>query len=128
MEVKVKNIDIIIESEDEFFQRAERIFTDLDHNIIPSEVVERLSFDNLDQLRQVITKKRLELLHVIKHHHPKSIYALAKITNRDITNIRDDLSKLEVLGLVEMVQDTSDPRAPLIPNIKYDKLLVSIEL
>jgi len=126
--MKVKNIDIVIESEDEFFKRAGKTLSDLDKGKKPKSMKERLSFESLDALRQVLTQKRLKLLHIIKHQKPKSVYALAKITNRDLKNIRDDLSKLEALGLIELVKDTKHPRETVIPTITFDKLQVGIEI
>jgi len=128
MGIKVKNIDIVIESDEEFFQRAQKVFSDLDKKKLPSKFKERLSFQNLDSFRKILTKQRLKVLHIIKHQHPKSIYELAKMTKRDMKNIRDDLSKLKELGLIEMVKEKENKREPLIPVTKYDKLQVSIEI
>jgi len=127
MEMRVKNIDVVIESDEYFYKRAEKVFSDLDEGKFPDELEERLSFKNLDSLRKILTPKRLSLLHIIKHEEPKSIYELSRIARRDITNIRDDLSKLETLGLIEMV-DLDDPRKSRMPVLKYDKLLVGIEI
>ena len=128
MGIKVKNIDIVIESDEEFFQRAEKVFSDLDKKKLPNKLKTRLSFQTLDSFRKILTKQRLKLLHVIKHQHPKSIYELAKMTKRDMKNIRDDLSKLQELGLIELVKEKENKRKPLIPITKYDKLQVSIEI
>ncbi len=128
MAMRIKNIDIVIESETDFYNRAEKVFSDIDEGKFPDELEKRLSFDSLDGLRKVLTAKRLELLHIIKHEEPGSIYELAKIAQRDIKNIRDDLSKLETLGLIEMVRDIDDPRRSMIPVLRYDKLLVGIEI
>jgi len=128
MGIKVKNIEIVIESDEEFFQRAQKVFSDLDKKKLPSKLKERLSFQNLDSFRKILTKQRLKVLHVIKHQHPKSIYELAKMTKRDIKNIRDDLSKLKELGLIELIKEKENKREPLIPITKYDKLQVSIEI
>jgi len=126
--MRIKNIDIVIESETDFYNRAEKVFSDIDEGKFPDELEKRISFDSLDGLRKVLTAKRLELLHIIKHEEPGSIYELAKIAQRDIKNIRDDLSKLETLGLIEMVRDIDDPRRSMIPVLRYDKLLVGIEI
>lgn len=128
MAMRVKNIDIIIESDDDLFNRAEKVFSDLDDGRLPEEPKERLSFETLDVLRKILTRKRLELLHVIKHQQPRSIYELSKIVKRDMKNIRDDLAKLEKIGLIDLVRDIDDPRESIIPVIKYDKLLVGIEI
>ena len=128
MEMRVKNIDIVIESEEDFCKRAQKVFSDLDEGILPDDLEEKLSFESLDSLRKVLTPKRLELLHIIKDEEPKSIYELAKLTQRNIKNIRNDLSKLEKLGLIEMVKDVDDARNSIMPVLKYDKLLVGIEI
>ncbi len=128
MAMKIKNIEIVIESEEEFYNRAGKTFSDLDRDKTSNKFQERLSFESLDALRKVLTIQRLKLLHVIKHKQPKSIYELAKITKRDIKNIRDDLSKLESLGLIELIKNTKLSRKPLIPIIKFDKLQVGIEI
>ena len=128
MEMRVKNIDIVIESEEDFCKRAQKVFSDLDEGILPDDQEEKLSFESLDSLRKVLTPKRLELLHIIKDEEPKSIYELAKLTQRNIKNIRNDLSKLEKLGLIEMVKDVDDARNSIMPVLKYDKLLVGIEI
>ena len=128
MAMRVKNIDIVIESEEDFCKRVQNVFSDLDEGKLPESLEEKLSFESLDSLRKVLTPKRLELLHIIKNEEPKSIYKLAKLTRRNIKNIRNDLSKLEKLDLIEMVKDVDDSRNSIMPVLKYDKLLVGIEI
>jgi len=65
--------------------------------VIPTAGV---SFSNVDSFRKFFSKKRMELLSVIKHRQPKSIYQLAKFLNREYKNVYDDVGLLEELGLI----------------------------
>ena len=53
-----------------------------------------VGFSDVDSFRRFFSKKRLELLSVIKHQKPKSVYELTKITNRDYKNVHDDVELL----------------------------------
>ena len=59
-------------------------------------------FTSLEAVRNLLTKKRLELLHLIRENHPKSIYELAKVAGRNFKNVYDDLQILKDYGLVRM--------------------------
>lgn len=65
--------------------------------VIPKRGV---GFSNVDSFRKFFSRKRLELLSVIKHQKPKSIYGLAKLVNRGYKNVHDDVKLLEELGLI----------------------------
>jgi len=96
--------------------------------IMAGEKVSRkkgLYFENLDAMRKVLTPKRLELLHTIKEKQPQSVYKLAKLMNRDLKNVTQDLAFLERLGLVEL-KKTKDKRAKTTPSVDYDKILLEI--
>lgn len=59
-------------------------------------------FASLEAVRNLLTEKRLELLHTIREKRPISIYQLAKITGRNFRNVYDDLQILKNYGLVKM--------------------------
>lgn len=59
-------------------------------------------FASIDAVRKVLTENRIQLLRVIKQKKPGSLYELAKITNRDLKNVCQDISFLEELGLVDL--------------------------
>lgn len=63
---------------------------------------ERTYFVSLDAVRNLLTEKRLELLHMIKTKHPHSIYQLAKLTGRNFRNVYDDVQVLKTYGLLHL--------------------------
>jgi len=122
--MKIKNIKISIKSTEAFLEEAKSTMK----KIMAGEKVSRkkgLYFENLDAMRKVLTPKRLELLHTVKEKRPQSIYELAKVMNRDLKNVTQDLAFLERLGLVEL-KKTKDKRAKTTPSVEYDKILLEI--
>ncbi len=59
-------------------------------------------FTSLEAVRNLLTEKRLELLHLIRQHNPKSISEIAKISGRNFKNVHTDLKILQSYGLVEI--------------------------
>ncbi len=84
-------------------------------------------FENLETFRRALTKKRLELLHIIKEKHPSSIYELAKVLKRDMKNVTIDLEYLKEIGLVE-IKKSKEKRERFIPQINYDAVNVEIRI
>ncbi len=66
-----------------------------------------VSFVSLEAVRNLLTEKRLEILHVIREKHPKSIYQLAKLTKRNFRNVYDDVQTLKYYGLIKMKKSAS---------------------
>jgi len=122
--MKVKNIKIAIKSDKELFNEIKEVWNKLEKG----EKVKKhegISFANLDVMRKVLTEERLRILKVIKKEHPSSIYALAKILERDIKNTFDDVQYLAEVGLVEL-KKSKEGREKITPLVNYDKILLEI--
>ena len=122
--MKIKNVKIGIRTVDEALNEAKEVMTKLSKK---EKVKKRtgIYFENLEGMRKVLTEKRLEVLHTIKKEHPASVYALAKSLGRDITNVTDDLSYLEYIGLVEL-KKSKEGRDKTTPTVNYDKIQIEI--
>ena len=64
-----------------------------------------LSFADLPLLTRNLSPARWELLRQLKTAGPLTIFALAKLLERDYKNVHTDASRLLELGLVEKAQD-----------------------
>jgi predicted transcriptional regulator len=86
-----------------------------------------LYFESLEDLRKILTAKRLDLVVAILRKAPGSITELAKVVRRDPKNVSADLMLLRQLGLVELVEakGQGNARTPIVP---YDEIDVSIDL
>jgi predicted transcriptional regulator len=86
---------------------------------------EGIYFESIDTMRSILTNKRLLILKTIKKKNPKSIYELAKILERDIKNINQDLKLLSDVGLVTLEKMETDKKR-VIPHVDYSKILLEI--
>lgn len=89
-----------------------------------------LSFGSVESFREFFTPKRIELLQIIRHKQPKSIYELAKLTNREIKNVAMDIKILEKYGLIDTkkVPIKGKTGYKVRPIFDYDKLTVDIAM
>ncbi len=125
IKMKIKKIRLKIETQKQFFNRLKTKFKGLDKGKIPQKETS-YSFENLEQWRKTFTPKRIELLHIIKHKKPKSINQLAKISNRNIKNIYEDIEILKDIGLVELKEKKLNGRLGIMPLVNFDELRISI--
>lgn len=61
----------------------------------------RLSFESARSLFAEVTPARLDLPDTLRGAGPCSVYALAKAAERNYSNVRADVVRLEELGLIE---------------------------
>jgi predicted transcriptional regulator len=86
-----------------------------------------LYFENVEELRQILTEKRLELLLALTRHRPASVRELAGLLERDYKNVSTDITLLQRLGLVRLEAKGGKGRAQ-VPTVPYDKIQVTIDL
>ncbi len=63
--MKIKEVNIKIEPEKEFDKRITRKLKEIDKGKYPKKLKTNISFESIEDLRKVLTKKRLQLF--IKH-------------------------------------------------------------
>jgi predicted transcriptional regulator len=125
MATRSKNITIGIKSLDEGL-------ADISEALKARERGEKVSprrgiyFENLDAFRKILTEKRLELLHVVKHDKPDTIHELSRLLGRDIKNVSDDLKYLSDLGLVSLENASEGKRVS--PRVQFDKIRLEISI
>lgn len=125
--MKVKHITVEIrplrESLHEFATTYRRIATG-QH----TEKREVVSFKDIDTMRKVLTPKRLELLKVIKHKKPTSVYALAKLTKRDAKSVNTDVGVLASLNMVKTKRSKTKRRESIQPQVTFDSIHLEITI
>lgn len=88
---------------------------------------EKLNFVSLEAARKFFTPRRIELLSLIHHKEPRSIYELAKLAARDLKNVQEDVELLARVGLIELEHER-DARERVIPRVDYDNLEVRFQI
>lgn len=79
-------------------------------------------FTSLAAVRNFLTPKRLELLHLIKNRNPKSLYALAKSAERSFPSVLKDIELLARHGLVKLKKEKKSPRHSIQARVSYDAI------
>ena len=73
----------------------------------------QLSFESARTLFSELTPARLDLLDTLRRVGPCSVYALAKASDRNYSNVHTDVSRLEELGLI--VRSEGEENAISVP-------------
>jgi len=84
----------------------------------------RLSFETTDQLARVFTPRAIDLLQVIAQDEPASIREAARLVDRDIKQVSENLERLEEYGIVEFEQEGRAMR----PVVEYDEIDIQLPL
>ncbi len=88
---------------------------------------EKLNFVSLEAARTFFTPKRIELLKLIHHKEPRSVYDLAKLADRHLKNVQDDVGILARMGLIEL-DHQEEGRGKSVPKVDYDQLEVRFQI
>jgi predicted transcriptional regulator len=83
-------------------------------------------FTSLESVRNFLTPKRLELLHIIKVKKPQSLSDLARLTGRSFPSVFRDVDTLTRHGLVTLSKKTLSIRSAVCPRVDYDELDLKI--
>ena len=87
--MKVKKINIKVMDIDEYFNHVESVLENYNKGKY-KEYPSTVSFANLTLLRKILSPRRVQLMSVIKHKKPESIYELAKMVNRERKAVMTD--------------------------------------
>jgi predicted transcriptional regulator len=90
----------------------------------PQDASRRLSFETTDQLAAVFTPRAIDLLQVIAQDAPASIREAARLVDRDIKQVSENLERLEAYGVVEFSEE-GRAKQPLVP---YDEIDIQLPL
>lgn len=124
--MRVKNVTIGIKSIEEVLGNAKNVMERLEQGEKVKKRKAGIYFESLDVMRKAMTHERLKILKAIKGKHPASIYELAKLLNRTLKNVSDDVHYLAELGFIELAKGKSNGREKTIPKVNYEKILLEI--
>ena len=123
--MRVKNVHLGIKSVEDMLSESQNVMKQVERSGKVSKKKAGVYFENLETMRKAITEERLRILKAIKQQHPSSIYELAKLLNRNIKNVSDDVHYLADLGLIEL-EKAKNGREKTTPTVNYDKILLEI--
>lgn len=100
--------------------RVEQTLDALDRGETPEPYFERV-YNDPDELHRITYPKNLELLRTVARERPASIRETARLVERDVRQVHENL---EELGLVAF-EETGNARRP---SVWYDELTVELPL
>ena len=104
-------------------ERVEQTLEALDRGETPDPYFERV-YNDPEELHRITRPKNLELLRAIARETPASIRETARLVERDVRQVHQNLEELEGLGLVEF-EETGNARRP---SVWYDELNIELPL
>ena len=128
--MKVRNVKIKIESYENFkagviedFKRAQKKLPSRESGC---DLV--LSLPDISYLSKIMSVERLRLLKMIKDAKPESIYQLAKLLERAISNVQKDVSELAEYGIIELKKKRKkgQKRETVEPHYNWDGFDIAI--
>lgn len=85
-------------------------------------------YEGIEALRKLLSNERARIIHTIKYKHPKSIYELAKILQRDFKAVQEDIKLLERFGFIDLISEHSGKRKRLKPILIVDEIHIKISV
>ena len=81
-----------------------------------------LSFTSYDDLMETLTPRVLDLIEAIRRKKPASINETARVVDRDVKNVHEELSRLAQLGIIFFEADGQRKR----PIVWFDELIINL--
>ena len=81
-----------------------------------------LSFSSYDDLMNTLTPRVLDLIEAIRQEEPSSINEAARVVERDVKNVYEELNHLAQLGVIFFEED-GQSKAPIV---WFDELVINL--
>ena len=81
-----------------------------------------LSFTSYDDLMETLTPRVLDLVEAIRREEPSSINEAARVVDRDVKNVHEELSRLAQLGIIFFEAEGQSKR----PVVWFDELVINL--
>jgi len=81
-----------------------------------------LSFTSYDDLMETLTPRALDLIEAIRQENPSSINETARVVDRDVKNVHEELSRLAQLGIIFFEKKGQSKR----PVVWFDELVINL--
>ena len=126
-----KILRIRIKSADAFHGEILSAMRELDRkkkiSSVKSDPKEVVFFDSQVSFRKFFTAQKIEILAIIKHVRPKSIYELATVADRLFPAVLKDVKALANYGFLKL-EESGDGRKSLRPMLTFDYSYIVIEI
>ena len=112
---------VTVRSTEEFAETVSESIAALEHG----ERVESgptLAFRSYDDLMETLTPRVLDLIEAVRQEEPASINETARIVDRDVKNVYEELNRLAQLGIIVFEAEGQRKR----PVVWFDELRITL--
>ena len=124
--MKLKNVEIIVMNDEEYGDHLNKLFEKVKEGKVNESEPHKIVSRTTEDIGKILTRERIRLLHIIREKKPESISELARILDRKESNVHNDLTFLEGIGLLEIKKGRNHVKK--VPVVDYDALHITVPL
>ncbi len=124
--MKLKDVEIVVMDDEEYGDHLNQLFEKVKEGEISESEPQKIVARNTDDIGKILTRERIRLLHTIRTNKPESISELARMLDRKESNVHNDITFLEGIGLLEIKKGGNHVKK--IPVVDYDALHITVPL
>jgi predicted transcriptional regulator len=112
---------VTVTTAEEFREDVTREIDRLDRNEA-TDSPPTLSFGSYDDMLATLTPRVLDLIEAVRREDPESINEAARVVDRDVKNVHEELRRLAQLGVIYFEEEGRRKR----PVVWFDELVISL--
>ncbi len=112
---------VTVKSSEEFHEEVTEGIQNLKHGD-STDSPPTLSFTTYDDLMKTLTPRVLDLIETIRQEEPSSINETARMVDRDVKNVHEELSRLAQLVIIFFEEEGQSKR----PVVWFDELVINL--
>ncbi|MBT4792209.1 MAG: hypothetical protein HON90_11610 [Halobacteriovoraceae bacterium] len=116
----MKKLIISMKSTEDMFSDFKKMAKDIKKGKTSKNAHYEISFEKKKDFERFV--KNLSLLMAILNHKPHSIYQLAKLADKDLSNTKKIVTFFEDIGAISIVEEKIGGRTVKKPVVDYDKV------
>ena len=124
--MKLKDVEIIVMNDEEYGEHLNKLFERVKESEINESESHKIVARTTEDIGKILTNERVRLLHTIRENKPGSISELARMLDRKESNVHNDLTFLEGIGLLEIRKGKNHVKK--VPVVDYDALHITVPL
>jgi len=124
--MKLKDVEIIVMNDEEYGDHLNKLFEKVKEGKINESEPHKIVSRTTEDIGKILTRERIRLLHIIREKKPESISELARMLERKESNVHNDLTFLEGIGLLEIKKGRNHVKK--VPVVDYDALHITVPL
>ncbi len=116
----MKKLIISMKSTNDMFSDFKKMANNIKKGKASKSAHYEISFENKKDFNRFV--RNLSLLMAILNHKPHSIYQLAKLADKDLSNTKKIVAFFEDIGAISIVEEKVGGRIVKKPVVDYDKV------